>query len=159
MSNDLEGSLRCFTLSDVLQLLGLSGQTGTLTLKQGWDSRTICFERGRLTHIAAATRLPTMGELLSHAGKLTPQHLQLANEAARQAGSELAIVLLGWCWATAEDLKLCQDQLLEETIYSLFLWRNCRFTFESGVLDKTSGFAIDITTERLVIDGTRRVDE
>jgi hypothetical protein len=159
MKSDLEGSLRCFTLSDILQLLGFSGQTGTLTLKQGWDSRTICFEQGRLTYIAAATRLPTTGELLVHAGKVTQQQLQLASVAAQQAGHDLATTLLDWSWVTTEDLKICQDQLLEETIYSLFLWRNCSFSFDSGVLDKNNGFAIDIATERLVIDGTRRVDE
>ena len=159
MSNDLEGSLNCFTLSDILQLLGFSGQTGTLTLKQGWNTRTICFEKGRLTYIAATTRLATIGELLLRAGKLTQQQLQAALVAAEQSDRDLAAILLELGWATADDLKHCQDQLLEETIYSLFLWRNCRFTFDSGVLDKANGFAIDIATERLVIDGTRRVDE
>ena len=159
MSCDLEGSLSCFTLSDVLQLLGFSGQTGTLTLKQGWNSRTICFERGRLTHIAAATRLPTVGELLMHAGKITEKQLHTALFAAEQADHDITTTLLGWGWASADDLKTCHDQLLEETIYSLFLWRNCRFTFENNVLDKTNGIPIDMTTERIVIDGTRRVDE
>jgi hypothetical protein len=159
MSYDLEGSLRCFTLSDVLQLLSFSGQTGTLTLKQGWNLRTICFESGRLTYIAAATRLPTIGELLIHAGRLTPDQLRIAVTSAEHASLGLAPTLLEWGWVTADDLKRCQDQLLEETIYSLFLWRNCRFTFESEFLDKTRGLAVDLTTERLVIDGTRRVDE
>jgi len=159
MSVDLEGSLRCFSLSDILQLLGFSGQTGTLTLSQGWNSRTICFEKGRLTYIAAATRLPTVGELLIRAGKLEPARLRVALASAEYASHGLAATLLEWGWVTEEDLKRCRDQVLEETIYSLFLWRNCHFTFESGVLSKVGGLAVDLTTERLIIDGTRRVDE
>ena len=159
MRYDLEGNLRCFNLSDILQLLSFSDQTGTLTLRQGWNSRTICFEHGRLTYIAAATRLPTIGELLIRAGKLDPEQLRLALESAGYASHGLAATLLEWGWVTEDDLKLCRDQLLEETVYSLFLWRNCRFTFESGTVSKVGGLAVDLAAERLIIDGTRRVDE
>lgn len=159
MSVDLEGRLKCFTISDILQLLGFSQQTGTLTLNQGWNSRTICFERGRITYIAAATRLPTIGELLIRAGKLDGARLRSAMASPSYSEAGLSRVLLDWGWVTEQDLKRCHDQLLEETIYSLFLWRNCQFTFESGKLDKAGGLAIDVATERLIIDGTRRVDE
>jgi hypothetical protein len=159
MSADLEGSLRTFTLSDVLQMLGFSGQTGTLTLSQGWNSRTICFEQGRLTYIAAATRLPTIGELLIRSGRLDAQRLRAAMTSAEYASRGLASTLLDWGWVTPDDLKRCRDQVLEETIFSLFLWRNCRFSFEISVPQKSGGLAVDMTTERLIIDGTRRVDE
>lgn len=159
MGHDLEGSLRCFTLSDILQLLGFSGQTGTLTLSQGWNSRTICFEQGRLTYISGATRLPTIGELLIRSGRLDPARLREVLNSPEYAQRGLASALLERGWVTEDDLKRCRDQVLEETIFSLFLWRNCRFTFDSGVLHKTGGLAVDLTTERLIIDGTRRVDE
>ncbi|MCL6548666.1 MAG: DUF4388 domain-containing protein, partial [Alicyclobacillus sp.] len=79
MEVDLQGRLRAFSLSDILQLLSFSGQTGTLTLTQGWNSRSITFEKGRITYITAATKLATVGELLVKAGKITPQQLAQAH--------------------------------------------------------------------------------
>src|SRR5947209_12170428 len=73
---DLQGRLGCFSLSDLLQTLSFTQKTGTLTLIQGWNTRTICYENGRITYIAAATRLPSVVELLIQNGRLTPQVLE-----------------------------------------------------------------------------------
>src|SRR5438477_5969192 len=91
---DLVGRLRSFTFSDVLQLLALSGQTGTLTLAQGWNSRTLTFEHGRIVYIAAATRLAGAGQLLLAAGRLTPEQLDAALALARADEIRLEDALL-----------------------------------------------------------------
>ena len=157
---DLIGRLRAFTFSDVLQLLALSGQTGTLTLEQGWNSRTLTFEHGRICYIAAATRLPSVGQLLLAAGKIGPDQLDAALALARADGIGLDEALLATGAVEAADLRKCRDQQLEETIYSLFLWRSCEFRFESGRVDREDGgIAVDLGSERLIMDGTRRVDE
>lgn len=167
---DLVGHLRQFTLSDLLQLLSFSGQTGTLTLAQGWNSRTLTFERGRISYIAAATRLASLAQLLLAAGKVDPTALDaaLAAQAASlaaapaggPAGDSLGEVLLRIGAVEEADLRRCRDQQLEETIYSLFLWRSCRFTFVCGRVEREAGgIAVDLASERLIMDGTRRVDE
>jgi hypothetical protein len=159
-SFDLVGRLRSFTFSDVLQLLALSGQTGTLTLAQGWNSRSLVFERGRIAYIAAATRLAGVGQLLLAAGRISPEHLDAALALGRADDLPLEDALLRTGAVDAADLRRCRDQQLEETIYSLFLWRNCRFTFEGGRIEREEGgIAVDLASERLIMDGTRRVDE
>lgn len=160
MAYDLEGRLRCFALGDIFQLLSFSGQTGTLTLSQGWNSRTITFEKGRISYIAAATRLPTVLELLARAGRLDEEQVQEITR-LQKAGytGPLEDLLLDSAWVTKQDLERCRAQQLEETIYTLFLWRNCHFTFSSGVVNKEGGIAVDLASERLIIEGTRRVDE
>ena len=158
-AHDLEGRLRGFTISDILQLLSLSGQTGTLTLRQGWNARDICFEQGRLTYITAATRLPSLGELLLRSSKIDSSQLRVATASAEYSQRGLAATLVGLEWVQPSDIRRCQEQLLEETVYSLFLWRNCRFSFDCGIMKKEGGLAVDMATERLIIDGTRRVDE
>src|SRR5204862_2953408 len=72
---DLQGRLGCFSLTDLLQTLSFTQKTGTLTLIQGWNTRTICYEQGRITYLAAATRLPTAVELLLQAGTLDQKRL------------------------------------------------------------------------------------
>ena len=48
---------------------------------------------------------------------------------------------------------------METTIYTLFLWRNCRFTFQGDLLVKADGIPVSVSAEKLIIEGTRRVDE
>lgn len=245
---DLQGRIGLFTLTDLLQTLSFTQKTGTLTLIQGWNTRTICFEQGRITYIAAATRLPSVVDLLIHARKLNPTQLQQyfgydwkrvlgvsekdeAPQPEHQApahmeasvsrngghfkgratgeldsrgrtrdaytdafnldddtgphmenfedievfvpptgytgnlsqtenkGPDPEQMLLQARLATMEDLQWCEEQMLEATIYTLFLWRNCRFTFQGDVLVKTDGTPVSVSAEKLIIEGTRRVDE
>jgi hypothetical protein len=230
---DLQGRIGCFTLSDLLQTLSFTQKTGTLTLIQGWNTRTICYEQGRITYIAAATRLPTPVELLIQSGRLNPQRLvkslggnwkQLlgvvdpehvepdsmpavslvssngvangtqngrnghthpstgshitdpymgdledmdsfapptyaAPPVPRGNNTDPSQLLLKHKLATQEELQWCEEQMLETTIYTLFLWRNCRFTFQGDLLVKTDGIPVSVSAEKLIIEGTRRVDE
>jgi hypothetical protein len=238
---DLQGRIGCFTLSDLLQTLSFTQKTGTLTLIQGWNTRTICYEQGRITYIAAATRLPSVVELLIQSGRLTPHKLEktlgpnwkkllgvreesrheepdsepvVAATPARSTGNgsirkarrpqpagpvtnvpstnphlddfedfehfspsdygdnyhsqaphpdlpalDPGQILLKYRLVTPEELAWCEEQMLEETIYTLFLWRNCRFTFQGDVLVKTDGIPVSVSAEKLIIEGTRRVDE
>ena len=57
------------------------------------------------------------------------------------------------------SIDRCNEQLLESAIYTLFLWRNCAFTFKSGDISKTNGVAVTVDGNHLIIEGTRRVDE
>jgi len=247
---DLQGRIGCFTLSDLLQTLSFTQKTGTLTLIQGWNTRTICYEQGRITYIAAATRLPSVVDLLIQAGRLKPEQLERAlgsqwritcrlgqadlpvsdtepivprangssNGSANgygRARTDPALIssllrspkdhstepylaelegleglegmgmegleafsppamngvqpsydgpdptqlLLKHKLVTLEELSWCEEQLLESTIYTLFLWRNCRFTFQGDVMVKSDGIHVTVSAEKLIIEGTRRVDE
>ncbi|MEO8287422.1 MAG: DUF4388 domain-containing protein [Chloroflexota bacterium] len=230
---DLQGRIGCFNLSDLLQTLSFTQKTGTLTLIQGWNTRTICYEHGRITYLAAATRLPTAVELLLQAGRLNqkqlvntlgpnwkrtlgvqdPEHVEpdsdpapvavaaptAANGNGRKSRQlspaalppstatdpylndfddlevfvppdystshaarntpDPAALLLKYKLATPEELQWCEEQMMETTIYTLFLWRNCRFTFQGDLLVKTDGIPVSVSAEKLIIEGTRRVDE
>ena len=57
---DLQGRLGAFTISDIFQMFTYTEKTGTLTMIQGWNGRTISFERGRISYVAAGSRLPTI---------------------------------------------------------------------------------------------------
>src|SRR5688572_31972177 len=68
---DLQGRLGAFTISDIFQMFTYTEKTGTLTMIQGWNGRTISFERGRISYVAAGSRLPTISELLVRNGRVT----------------------------------------------------------------------------------------
>lgn len=240
---DLQGRIGCFNLTDLLQTLSFTQKTGTLTLIQGWNTRTVCYEQGRISYIAAATRLPTPVEMLIQSGQLTPkklvhtlgpnwkktlgvqdpEHLEPDSEPGSSMSSttsshatavatngnggsksrgvlssglltdmdavtrtdpymgsrngdsfvppdyavastngqapDQGAILLKYKLASPMDLQWCEEQMLETTIYTLFLWRNCRFTFQGDLLVKADGIPVSVSAEKLIIEGTRRVDE
>jgi hypothetical protein len=75
------------------------------------------------------------------------------------ADRELVDQLLAEGQISPADVQRCQDQLLEITIYTLFLWRNCVFTFKAGEIEKEGGVPVNVDSTHLIIEGTRRVDE
>ncbi|MCC6627538.1 MAG: DUF4388 domain-containing protein [Chloroflexi bacterium] len=155
---DLVGQLGAFTLSDILQMLGFSGKTGTLTLIQGWNTRTISFRQGRLCYIAAGTRLPTRLDLLVRSGHITRTRVAAISHGLRNE-AEVVRRLLEAGDVTPADIRRCVERQLESTIYSLFLWRNCTFTYRADELALDGGVSVDLDSEHLIIEGTRRVDE
>lgn len=154
---DLQGRLGAFTISDILQMFTYTEKTGTLTMIQGWNTRTISFERGRISYVAAGSRLPNISDLLVRNGRVSRNVVEQGRRTLSDA--DLVKELLRHGQISEADLQQCQDQLLESSIYTLFLWRNCYFTFKSGVLIKEGGVPVSVDATHLIIEGTRRVDE
>lgn len=154
---DLQGKLGAFSISDIFQMFTYTEKTGTLTMIQGWNTRTISFERGRISYVAAGSRLPNISDLLVRNGRISRGEV----EQRRQGMSDADLVrsLLREGKITEQDLQQCQDQLLESSIYTLFLWRNCYFTFKSGEVVREGGVPVSVDATHLIIEGTRRVDE
>lgn len=159
---DLQGRLNHILLIDILQMLSLSGQTGTLELRQGWNARSIFFQEGRLTYISQSARPLSLGELLVKSGQLTQQQFEFLAQRSRQTGLSFTRQVLDSGLVTPDDVRACTEQQIEEAIYSLFLWRDCAFRFYAGeleTLDLENTLPVDISSERLIMEGTRRVDE
>jgi hypothetical protein len=154
---DLQGRLGAFSISDIFQMFTYTEKTGTLTMIQGWNSRTITFEKGRISYVAAGSRLPTIAELLVRNGRIRREVVE--QRVRGVSDSVLVRDLLREGLISETDLQRCQDQLLETSIYTLFLWRNCLFTFKANELVKEGGVAVSIDSTHLIIEGTRRVDE
>jgi hypothetical protein len=157
---DLQGRIGNFLISDIIQMIGLSGKTGTLTLIEGWNTRTISFENGRICYVAAGNKLPGLFEMLCRIGRLNRQQVE-AFKARRPGRSEESMIqeLVERKLLSREDIDRCNELLLETAIYTLFLWRNCAFTFRAGDVVREGGVAVTVDGNHLIIEGTRRVDE
>jgi hypothetical protein len=157
---DLQGRLGNFLISDLLQMIQLSGKTGTLMLHQGWNSRSITFENGRITYVSSGSRLPSQFDLLVRTGRLT-RHQVEAFRQRRPGKTEEDMIdeLIKRKLLDRAAVDKCNEQLLESAIYTLFLWRNCAFTFKANEVQKENGVAVSVDGNHLIIEGTRRVDE
>ncbi|MFW6075663.1 MAG: DUF4388 domain-containing protein [Chloroflexota bacterium] len=156
---DLRGKLGAFTISDLFQMFSFLEKSGTLSMIQGWNTRTITFERGRITYVAAGSRLPNISDLLVRNGLVEPAYVERLRKSAKD-DMEIVRALLDAGRVSQPDIQRCQDQLLEISIYTLFLWRNCNFTFKAGELVHEGGVGVETPDSmHLIIEGSRRVDE
>lgn len=156
---DLQGKLGSFTLSDLFQMLSFSNKSGVLTLIQGWNSRTITFQDGRISYVAAGSRLPTMRDLLLRHGKVSRDQLENLGRRGFRTDESIIAELTRSGAIQIDDVNRCREQLLEISIFTLFLWRNCYFTFKSGAIVREGGVDVSVDSMHLIIEGTRRVDE
>jgi len=157
---DLQGRLGNFLISDIIQMIGLSGKTGTLTLIEGWNTRTISFEQGRICYVAAGNKLPGLFQMLVRTGRLNREQVETFR--ARRPGhseEEMIQELVERKLLSREDINHCNELLLESAIYTLFLWRNCTFTFMANEVVREGGVAVTVDGNHLIFEGTRRVDE
>jgi hypothetical protein len=159
---DLQGRLGNFAITDVLQMIGLSGKSGTLTLIQGWNTRTISFDRGRICYVAAGARLPRIFDLLVRTGRL--QRHQVEGFRARRpakTGEATLTELVSRQLLSREDRDRCIELLLASAGYTLVLWRNGVFTFKAGelVLSAVSRDALlfEMQLNRFAVDNKLKV--
>lgn len=158
----LEGTLRDFSIADILQLIALQKKTGLLTLRSPDDNVTLGFVDGRLVSAeSSAKRLDTrLGTLLVRTHRLRPESLQKALEIQSQTLQRLGFILLKNGFCSAEDLREGLDTQVRKITYGLFRWTDGEYSFEAlDRIDYDHEFVTPVAVEGLLMEGARMMDE
>ena len=158
----LEGTLRDFSLADILQLIALQSKTGLLTLKSSHDTVTLGFMEGRLVSAeSAAKRMDTrLGTVLVKTGRLGPEALSKALEVQSQTLQRLGYILLKLGACSAADLKEGLEIQIRKIVYALFRWTDGDYVFDQqDHIDYDHEFVTPILVESLLMEGARMIDE
>ena len=160
----IEGPLRELGIHDVFQLLDLSRKTGTLrvTSELRDEEGVVWFENGKVLHAGLRTQPNGLGTLLVRSGKLTESELERARARLRELGEghRLGDVLLELGALTARDLERQVRMQIESVVFELMAWREGFFSFrEESVESAPAEARIRISTESLLMEGARRIDE
>jgi hypothetical protein len=158
----LEGTLRDFSLSDILQLISLQRKTGLLTLKSPDDKVTLGFDEGKLVSAeSSAKRMDTrLGTLLVKTNCLAPEMLAKALEIQGQTLQRLGFILLRNGYCTAEDLRNGLDIQIRKITYGLFRWSDGDYVFHAQErVDFDREFVSPVSVESLLMEGARMMDE
>ena len=158
----LEGTLRDFSLADILQLISLQHKTGLLTVRGPADTVTLGFLDGMLVSAeSSAQRLDTrLGTVLVKTRRLTPDALARALEKQGQSLQRLGYILLKDGFCSAQDLRDGLDIQIRRIAYGLFRWTDGDYVFEqTEKIDYDAESTTPIAVERLLIEGARMIDE
>ncbi|KAA0252774.1 DUF4388 domain-containing protein [Acidobacteria bacterium ACD] len=158
----LEGTLRDFSLSDILQLISLQRKTGVLTLKSPDDTVALGFDEGKLVSAeSAARRMDTrLGTVLVKTRRLSGEQLARALEIQSETLQRLGFILLKHGFCTAEDLRTGLDAQIRKITYALFRWTDGDYVFaQQDHVDYDHEFVTPIGVESLLMEGARMLDE
>jgi Tfp pilus assembly protein PilF len=159
----IHGPLRELGIHDVFQLLDLSRKTGVLRVRSELrqNEGTIWFEAGAVVAASIRSNPHRIGDILLRAGKIRPEDLVRARETQREGDRRRMGEILVQIGALSQrELETQVRAQVEEVVFTVLNWSEGHFTFEEG---QPSAFpreaAIRISTEALLMEGARRIDE
>jgi hypothetical protein len=160
----IEGPLRELGIHDVFQLLDLSRKTGTLTITSPLrdNQGTVYFDSGAVVYAAIRSNPHPLGELLLRSGKISEGDLARARDAQTRSADtrRLGEILVEREAITRKELERQVRFQVEEVVFELLSWSEGFFRFEErGALDAPAEASIRISTESLLMEGARRIDE
>ncbi|MDB4900074.1 MAG: hypothetical protein JWN53_1882 [Gemmatimonadetes bacterium] len=158
----IEGPLRELGIHDVFQLLDLSRKTGALRVTSDLrdDAGDVLFDGGKVIYASVKSNPTSIERILRQAGKLTDADVNAANAITDQPGLGLGdrLVLAGVVTQRLMEQQL--RQAIENVVFELMSWREGFFSFEERVVASVPVDArIRISTESLLMEGARRIDE
>ena len=160
----IEGPLRELGIHDVFQLLDLSRKTGVLrvTSELRQDEGVVAFDNGRVVHAAIRSKAVPIEMALLQAGRINEQDLDRAG--ARQANGRVkrdiveSLVEIGAI--TQRELERQLRLQIESVVFELMAWHEGFFSFEERPREEiTVDARITVSTESLLMEGARRIDE
>lgn len=157
----LSGDISVITIAEVLQLLELQHQSGTLLVATRGGEVSLLVDNG-MVGLARSRGLRDeflLGRYLLEAGVLTRETLEsvVKNNASRRPLGE-RLMELGL--ATETQIRAALERQTSELVYELVRWKTGRFAFEVGASDESAEhMALRIPITALVMEGFRRVDE
>ena len=159
----IEGPLRELGIHDVFQLLDLSRKTGTLAVTSELrdNEGTVYFDAGKVIYATIKSNPHPLGLMLVRSGKVTEGDLDRALLAQKsRAGVRFGAILVEMGAITPRELERQVKLQIEEVVFELMSWREGFFSFaERDVSDVPAGATVQVSTESLLMEGARRIDE
>jgi len=157
----LEGSLKDFGLADILQLIYVQKKTGTLKMKHGSNEAKVLFQNGLIITAESSNSeaMNKVGEVLLRSGKITQEQHKEALVMHKKTNEKTGIILVEMGAVSKEELIKALGLHVKEAVFSLFQWKEGRYSFEASDVSFQADYWPPINTEFLIMEGVRRIDE
>ena len=157
----LQGTLKDFSITEIIQLIGQQLKTGVLKIHRGKDLVEIHFVDGMIVHVYSNYRgkKDLIGEILVKAQLITEDQLERVLKIQKDTLKYLGEILVEFQLLTKDDvLKVISTQIYE-TIYDLFWWEDGNFNFDLKLVESYKKIPFALSTEQVLLNILRMVDE
>jgi hypothetical protein len=160
----IEGPLRELGIHDVFQLLDLSRKTGSLRVSSELrsDEGEVDFMVGRVVRATIRSNPLHAEDLLLRSGRISEEELARARELAESNGGVRSIgeALVATGAISQKELLRQHRMQIETVVFELMSWREGFFSFEEREISvPTTLPELQVSTESLLMEGARRIDE
>jgi hypothetical protein len=162
----IEGPLRELGIHDVFQLLDLSRKTGVLRVSSELrdDEGVVYFDSGKVVHAHVRSKAVPLELTLLQSGKISKDDLESARgkRTNGRANADLVDLLVEGGAVTSKEIERQLRMQIEGVVFELMSWREGFFSFEerpANELVHTREARIKVSTESLLMEGARRIDE
>ncbi|MCX8037142.1 MAG: DUF4388 domain-containing protein [Candidatus Sumerlaeia bacterium] len=158
---ELEGSLRAFSLAEVLQFLAMGKLSGVLMVRREQGGIDLLIRQGRIINSSTLDQTRRMGQILIRQRLIQRSDLEevLLDQKTLRPDRMLGQILVEREMITQDELRQAIRMQLEEEIWELFSWESGDFRFEHRQESEMPSALVEIEIEPLIIEGTRRTDE
>jgi len=157
----LEGSLRDFGLSDILQLIYFQKKTGVLSLSGAKDRVRLVFYEGNVISAESNKRGEEnrIGKILLKRGLLKEDDLMSSLEEQKATGTRLGDILLKKGLVEKADIAETITSQMTETVVQLFSWKEGSYEFQVQTVTPSRNIPVTLDTQHLLMNGLRILDE
>jgi hypothetical protein len=156
----LTGNLSTVSLSDLLQLISVSGKTGMLVISRESQKREIYFKKGDIIYATSmGSEEELLGNLLLTQRKILKPDLEKALSLQKLTNKRLGDILYEMRLLSRDEVIECLQVQIEEIIYGLFGWSSGEFVFYDGKLPHSEQITTQLGTMNVIMEGSRRIDE
>src|SRR5690606_30029754 len=173
----LQGNIRDFSTTQLLNLINLARKTGTLTIFEGVktgekdamgqdkmapgsERAKISFNTGKLIFASMDSQDGNLVSVLNKAGKLTDEQARIIRERAKNTTDKaLAMLLINANYVSQSDIVNSIKQHTLDVVYNLLTWAEGPFRFDDGKMPGNERIMVPIDLENVIIEGSRRIKE
>lgn len=159
----IEGPLKELGIHDVFQLLDLSRKSGVLRVhsEERNNEGAVYFDSGAVVAATMKSNPHLLGTLLANSGKVTPDDLTRATTMQRNGDKRrVGEILVANGVVAARDVERYMRQQIETVVFDLMSWSEGFFSFaEEPPRPIRKDTAVKVSTESLLMEGARRIDE
>jgi len=173
----LQGNIRDFSTTQLLNLVNLSRRTGMLTIFEGVptgkedamknplmapgaERARVAFHQGKLVYAALTGQDTGLVSLLNKAGKLTDDQARMLRERAKNTrDKDLAVRLIGAKSVTQADIVNSIKGHILDVVYNLMGWVEGPFRFDDETALNNDAILVPIDLQPVIVEGTRRRKE
>ena len=156
----LQGNLRDFSASEILQLVGTQKKSGCLTLEWNTEKAVVWILDGRII----STRLPGMTKddpllaFLRRVHRLSNEQFRGLQTIQKESGRDLEDLLLNGRYLDAQELALYVERQMLDDLTRIVRWESGAYRFDPNAKWPHVPVA-SLSMEGAMIEAARRVDE
>lgn len=154
----MTASLGSMGVADVLSFFNMFRKTGVLYLDLSDGNRQVFFQDGEIIFATSQRFEEDLGEILCEMGKLERNVLTTIRSDIAE-GATLSQVLVRKNIVAARDLWLATRHQVEAIVYNLFASQDGGCYFVAQELERDDIVRLSMSTQNLIMEGLRRVDE